>query len=142
MSDDASKELTGPPAPPPLGDVFGGAEQPMDKACALAKETATRILVEFGPTMRRGDRIKILSAFKRRLIPASRSGRRPKETVTAAYRDWKAGMRGVELYRKHIPGWDKHSRWRRRVEQEALRAAIHTRKRRERQRKQRNEASS
>ena len=44
--------------------------------------------------------------------------------MTAAYLDWKAGMRGVCLYRKHIPGWQKHSRYHRIGEQKALMDAI------------------
>jgi hypothetical protein len=51
--------------------------------------------------------------------------------MTAAYRDWKAGMRGVALFRKHIPGWEGHHRYRKIGEQKALIDAIRSRSRRQ-----------
>jgi hypothetical protein len=41
-------------------------------------------------------------------------------------------MRGVALFRKHIPGWDKHNRYHRIGEQKELLDAIRSRYRRER----------
>ena len=40
-------------------------------------------------------------------------------------------MRGGELFRKHITGWEKHNRYRRRVEAKTLMDAIRSRQRRE-----------
>jgi hypothetical protein len=40
-------------------------------------------------------------------------------------------MRAEALYRAHIPGWEKHSKWRRKHEERALMDAIRSRRRRE-----------
>jgi hypothetical protein len=80
------------------------------------------------------ERMKAVRAFKSAFIPKKRPGRKPKEAVTAAYEEWKAGMRGLVPYRKHIPNWEKRSRWRRQVEQRALLDAIYSRERRAKKR--------
>jgi len=72
-----------------------------------------------------------VSLFRAGVVPRRRAGRRPKAQVTAAYQDWKAGMRGVALFRKHIPGWQKHNRYRRIAEEKRLMDAIRSRYRRE-----------
>lgn len=75
-----------------------------------------------------------MRAFKSGLFPKNKPGRRPKEQITAAYLDWTAGIRGVQLYQKHIPKWEQKSRWRRKAEQRVLLDAICSRARRERER--------
>ncbi len=128
MSADAIKQL--PDAPPAMPEPDGcGA---LDEACKLATAAGTQILTRFGDRLLRRDRMKAVATFRRVLIPAKRPGRRPKETITAAYRDWTMGMRGVELFRTHIPGWTRHNYWRRKAESQSLMDAIHTRARRER----------
>ena len=114
---------------------LSGSELSLEEACAIAKEAASVAVSRLGPSPDRRQLHKLLSAFRRVLFPVKPPGRRRKEGITAAHRDWKNGMRGVELYRKHIPGWEKHSRWRRAGEQRALRDAIRSRERRDRQRK-------
>jgi hypothetical protein len=77
------------------------------------------------------DRLKIVRVFRSQIIPPGRPGRRRKERITAAHRDWKNGIRGVALYRKHIEGWDKHGQWRRKGEERRLMDAIRSRERRD-----------
>jgi hypothetical protein len=48
-----------------------------------------------------------------------------------AYRDYKAGLRGLSLYRKHIRGHDKMSRWRRAYRERRLLNALQKRASRE-----------
>ena len=86
-------------------------ESSLEEACAIAQEAASVAVSRLGPSRDRRERQKLLTAFRRVLFPIRRPGRRRKEEITAAHQDWKNGMRGVELYRKHIPGWEKHSSW-------------------------------
>ena len=58
--------------------------------------------------------------FRAGVVPRRKDGRRLKPQVTAAYLDWKSGMRGVALYREHIPAWQSYNRYRRMPEQKAL----------------------
>lgn len=67
------------------------------------------------------------------LKPTHRPGRKPSARVGEAHRDFAAGMRGIPLFRKHIPNFEKLSRWRRRIEQRRLMDAIHKRASRARQ---------
>jgi len=78
-------------------------------------------------------RRRVVVAFRREIIPPGRPGKKKRAVVTAAVADWEAGLRGVQLYQKHIPRWDKMSHWRRRIASEQLRDAISTRRRRDRQ---------
>jgi len=80
------------------------------------------------------ERLHVANAFRRQLIPPGKPGRKRSSKITAAYLDWKEGLKGVALYRKHIRGWDRHNYWRRKVESRALMDAIRTRERRERKR--------
>jgi hypothetical protein len=134
--DGESKELTTPAEAAPETLVDGAERNEVAGAHALAEEVAARIAAEFDPTLERNDRNKVVAAFRRVPIPRRPPGRPPKETVTAAYQDWKVGLRGVELYHKHIPDWQQHSKWRRESEARALREAIRARERREQRRKQ------
>jgi hypothetical protein len=90
------------------------------------------VRLQFGDGLTRDECLRLVSVFRAAVVPKRRAGRRPKPQVTAAYLDWKAGMRGVTLYRKHIPGWEKHNRYHRIGEQKALMDAIRSRYRRER----------
>jgi hypothetical protein len=76
-------------------------------------------------------RQKVVIEFRHGLFPTGRPGRKRKEVVTAAYCDWRDGLRGPELYRKHIPNYASHNYYRRRVEARRLMSAIHARQRRE-----------
>jgi hypothetical protein len=68
---------------------------------------ATRgIRRQFGEGLTREECLRLVGVFRAGIVPRRRSGHRPKPQVTAAYLDWKAGMRGVALFRKHVPGWE------------------------------------
>jgi hypothetical protein len=126
------------PEPPADDDQktsgLGTPEEPATEACRIAHEAGSEIVSKLGPTLGRSQRMKALVALRRVLFPPKRPGRKRKELVTAAHRNWKDGVRGLALFRVHIPGWEKHSRWRRKTEERALMDAIHTRDRRERKR--------
>jgi len=107
----------------------------MAAAAAIAEHAAQEIISKFGNLGPR-ERRKLVSRFRRHLFPASgRPGRgrskRSKE-ITAACLDWKAGMRGLPLYRKHIPRFDRMGYWEQKVKMRTLMDAIRTRNRRER----------
>jgi hypothetical protein len=108
----------------------------VSEAFAAAKEMTARaahdIRRQFGDRLTRDECMKLVSVFRAGIVPRRRAGRRPKPQVTAAYLDWKAGMGGVALYRKHIPGWQKQNRYRRIAEEKRLMDAIRSRRRRER----------
>ena len=129
-------EKSGPEyAPQP--DGFGTSDEVLAQAFKQIRDAGTDIMVRFGALLPRSERIKLVSTFRRILIPPRRRGRRPKETITSAHRDWKNGIRGLALYRAYIPRFDKHSLWRRMAEQRALMDAIYSRERRERAQKAR-----
>jgi hypothetical protein len=130
MSDQESKGLPEGTEPESKPDVFA----PVDEACKRAQDAGGAIVTEFGAVLAHRDRNELLTAFRRILFPARRPGRRPKETITAAHLDWKNGMHGPALYRAHIPGWEKHNRFRRQCESRTLMEAIRTRERREQER--------
>ena len=59
-----------------------------------------------------GLRVLVARAVKRGIVPRRKPG--PKcSRLDGAYEDYRAGMRGLELFRKHIPHHDKLSQWRR-----------------------------
>jgi hypothetical protein len=110
--------------------------KPVSEELAAAKEKALRIgqhefREQYGESLTRGDYIQVARAFYSAIVPKRKPGRRPKPQVTAAYLDWKGGLRGHPLYAKHIPGWQKHNRYRRQGEQKALMDAIRSRSRRQ-----------
>jgi hypothetical protein len=121
------RQLNGSVTPMPPPDA-------LSLACRLGAESAERIASQLGNLLDRGDRQKVCRTFDRTLLPRRRPGRKRKKSITVAFEDWKAGMRGTALYRKHIPGRDKHSHWRRRGEQRALMDAIYSRERRDKKR--------
>jgi hypothetical protein len=49
------------------------------------------------------------------------------QELNKADRDYSAGIRGVALFRKHIPGLAKLSRWRRLAKQKTLMNSLHKR---------------
>lgn len=106
----------------------------VEDACHRAKAMGLEMAAQCGVGLTHNDRQRIVRAFRRGLFPAKPRGRRKKETITAAHRDWLAGVRGVELYSSHIPGWQTHSLWRRRAEARGLLDAIQSRERRARRR--------
>ena len=98
----------------------------------MTTRAAHDIRRQYGQRLTRDECVKLVSVLRAGLVPRRRAGRRPKPQVTAAYLDWKAGMRGVALFRKHIPGWEGHHRYRKIGEQKALMDAIRSRSRRQR----------
>ena len=80
---------------------------------------------------------KVSTAVRRMLHP--RAGKK-KSPLDSAYDDYKNGMRGIPLYREHIPGFDKLGPWRRERAQRRLRQALA--KRAERERKRQESATS
>jgi hypothetical protein len=110
-------------------------ERPESEAFLLGKEiaiaAAQRIRAELGDRLSRDESVKLTKSFRSAVVPRRKPGRQPSTRVTAAYSDWKAGMRPGELCEKHIPGWRKHNRYRRNGEMKALMDAIRTRRRRD-----------
>jgi hypothetical protein len=80
----------------------------------------------------RRDALRIVSAFRSTLIPHAKRGPKLKAMITAAHGDYNGGMRGVALYRKHIPRFDRMGHWEREVRTRSLMDAIRTRERRAR----------
>ncbi len=130
------------PKPAPASNAYRYARRAysakggnVSEAFAAAREMTARaahdIRRQHGSSLTREESLRLVSAFQSALVPRRRAGRRPKPQVTAAYLDWKAGMRGVALHRKHIPGSEKHNRYRRMAEEKRLMDAIRSRCRRE-----------
>jgi hypothetical protein len=84
----------------------------------------------------RQQRSHIARAIRAQLLPPGRRGSKRKKEITAAHEDWRAGMRGVELCRKHIPGYDKMGYWKRKAKGRTLMSNIHTRERRDKAKRQ------
>jgi len=107
---------------------------PVSATFAAAKEKANRaardIRRKYGEGLSREECIRLANVFRSAVVPRRKPGRRQKPQVTAAYLDWKNGMRGADLYRKHIPGWAGHNRYHRMGEQKELMDAIRSRFRR------------
>lgn len=110
-----------------------GSSDAFAQALELAREAAARITAQFGTALDRARRVKISRAFDRALLPREKRppGRKRKAAITSAYQDWKAGMRGHQLYRKHIPGYSGMGRYRRECAQRRLNEAIRNRRRRD-----------
>src|SRR4051812_43807525 len=69
-------------------------------------------------------RHEVLLAVRRAIIPKKPGGRKPDTRLDRAYADYKAGARGLDLLRKHIPNYARLSRWRRCFETVRLRNGI------------------
>lgn len=111
---------------------FGAASSNPENARSaevIATETGQQIARDCPHLDRRG-RLRIVSAFRRQLFPPRKPGKKRRKEITAAHADWKVGMRGVELYSRHISGFDRMSRWRRESESRDLMDAIRSRERR------------
>jgi hypothetical protein len=111
-------------------------ERPVSEAFRLGKEiairAAQRIRAELGDRLSRDQFIRLSKAFRSAVVPRRKPGRQPSTLVSAAYADWKAGMKPRALCEKHIPAWATHNHYRRNGEQKALMDAIRSRYRRER----------
>jgi hypothetical protein len=108
------------------------ASETFTAAREITTQAAQEIRSQFGEGLTREESLTRVNAFRAGVVPRRKSGRRPKPQITDAFRDWKAGMCGVVLYRKHISGWERHNRYHRIGEQKALMDAIRSRVRRER----------
>jgi hypothetical protein len=72
--------------------------------------------------------------FQSKLLPLGpRRRRQKKKKIARALKDWRAGLRGVQLYRRHIPRWDKLGSDARKVRSRRLMSSISKRGRREEQ---------
>ena len=118
----------------PQADVLGTPEEQFTQAASAAMQAGQRIARDFR-TLGQGQRRRIASMFRRQLVLPRKPGRKRSDRITAAHADWKAGMRGIELYRKHIRGFETHSFWRRKSESRSLMDAIRARERRDKKRK-------
>jgi hypothetical protein len=130
MSDQESKGVPPVPGDRSKSGGSGNSVSAVKRACELAQEAGTKITSELGTELDRPDKLRTVAAFKRTLIPPKRSGRIPSRRITEAHRDWKAGLCGLLLYQKHIPGFDKMNRYTREVKSRRLMDAIRNRERR------------
>ena len=79
-------------------------------------------------------RDRLARLVRRQIVPRRKPG--PKGSrLNAAYCDYRAGLRGLPLYRKHIPGHDKMSQWRRTFTEKRLLNALQQRASREKRRR-------
>lgn len=85
-------------------------------------------------------RLKVVAAVRHAIIPKivakNKTRSKKRQRLDAAYADHKAGVRGLELFRKHIPNLAKLSRWRRRIEQNRLLKALQKRAERDKKHRQ------
>jgi hypothetical protein len=111
-------------------------ERPVEiqKLARLATDAARAIVAAHEELLDSRAKLRIAAAFRRVLLPPNRPGRRPRASITSAYEDFKRGVHGPKLYRKHIPGFDAMGHWRRQGESRKLMEAIRSRRRRERKR--------
>lgn len=98
----------------------------------IALHAAAEIRRQFGDSFTRAECQRLANAFRSVIVTKRKPGRRQKEQITAALADWRKGARGDDLCRAHVPGWEKHSEWRRKHEKRVLMEGIRTRRRRER----------
>ena len=100
-----------------------------DRARSASTYAAKRIKSKF-LALTLEERRRVGRAFLSTLAPSGSRGRKRRKEITAAHADWKNGMRGPELFEKHIPGFKTMSQWKRRVKKRALIDAIRSRERR------------
>ncbi len=134
MSDQESKDVPMVPNALTEPSVIGTPEsrpERVSQAIAKVTEIGKSIALEF-PDLQRRDRLRLLRGFRAQLIPPGKPGRKRRKEITAAHADWKGGLRGLPLYRKHIPGFDRMNWWKRKAKMGALRDAIRSRERRSR----------
>jgi len=77
------------------------------------------------------DRRDIVEQVRKRVLPRRR---RKNPGLDAAYEDYLEGMRGIELFRKHIPDFSKKGHYQRQADQRRMMNGIHQRLSRERKR--------
>jgi len=84
-------------------------------------------------------RLRVVAAVRELIVTRGKPGKKKDERIDRAYADYTAGVRGLKLFKKHIPGHDRLSHWRRSVEQDRLMAALQQRasRNKKRQRHQR-----
>jgi hypothetical protein len=103
---------------------------------------------EAGRQMAQDDRLNkrqrraVVRAFKEQLLPSGHPGRRKTKRITRAYQDWLAGVRGVALFRKTIPRWEKLGYYARQIKSRRLMSSIRARHRREKKRADKNRICS
>ena len=81
----------------------------------------------------RAIRLKVAGAVRLAIVPRRKPGRKD-QRLDKADADYRAGMRGLDLFRKHIPRHDKLNRWHRKAEQSRLLKALQKRAERDRKR--------
>jgi len=93
----------------PKGDDSGtdsrqrmGLDDPTEDACTLARRAGSESAARLGPNLGRRELVRLVTVFRRTLLPRRPPARKRKESITAAHQDWKNGVRGVILYRTHI----------------------------------------
>jgi hypothetical protein len=69
--------------------------------------------------------------FQAQLLPPNRPRRWQKKKLTRACEDYQRGMRGIELFSKHIPRWSRLGYYERTVKSERLLKSIKRRQSRE-----------
>src|SRR5215472_3622294 len=99
------------------------------QANAAAAAYGAEIAKNFSRLSRR-QRVSLVNTFRRQLLPPRRPGRRRSKKITAAHADWRAGIRGVALYERHIPGFRKMGYWKRKDKIRNLMDVIRKRERR------------
>ena len=78
-------------------------------------------------------RRKVLGTLRRGILPKNilKSFSTKRDRLDRAFADYKTGVRGTQLFEKHIPHYKTLSWWRRRVEQTRLRKALEKRAQRQ-----------
>ena len=84
----------------------------------------------------RTTRLKVAVAVRLAIVPKRKPGRK-NQRLDKADADYRAGTRGLDLFRKHIPRHDKLSKWRRAYEQRKLLNTLEKRAERDRKRQKR-----
>lgn len=105
---------------------------PQIPPAVCAAVDALRDAVEHANLSRRV-RLLVAAVVRKEIVPKRKPGRKNRR-IDRAYADYKAGKRGLKLYRRHIPRLAKMSRWRRRIEQNRLLKTLQKRAERERKR--------
>ena len=72
-------------------------------------------------------RLRVVAAARELIVTRGKPGKRKDARLDRASVDYEAGMRGLKLFRKHIPGYDKLSHWRRGLQQRRLMGALQQR---------------
>jgi hypothetical protein len=87
-------------------------------------------------------RLKAAVAARRAILPRKTPGKKSDHRIDNAYTDYRTGVRGLELYRKHIPHHDRLSRWRRVAEEHRLLKNLQKRAQREKKARRQRETNT